>query len=106
MKHIKLYEEFVNESDNKHWEYHFLENGIVEISTLKYHEAVAIVKKLKDSGFNVEAQQVRGIYFDGFVHIKPPKLHDEIVKLFKIIEDYLGSDIGSNGNRPSKTGKL
>jgi hypothetical protein len=107
MKHITDFEKFLNESSESGWHYGTMPNGGIEIATLRFREATDIVKKLTDAGFDAQALQSRGMYYDGFIHINPPNTHDEIVAMAKIIEDHLESPlINQDGKRPAQTGKI
>jgi hypothetical protein len=84
-----------------------LRNGLIELSTLKFNEAKSIADDSSAAGFDAEAKQVRGIYYDGYVYIKAPRTHDDIIKMAGIIEDKLGHLlVNDNGKRVRKTGKL
>ena len=107
MKNINTFEEFLTESSEGGWNYGTMPNGGIEIATLRFREATDIAKKLTAAGFDAEALQSRGMYYDGFLHINPPNTHDEIVAMAKIIEDHLESPlINRDGKRPAKTGKI
>ena len=84
-----------------------LRNGLIELSTLKFNEAKSIADVLSADGFDAEAKQVRGIYYDWYVYSKAPRTHDDIIKMAGIIEDKLGHLlVNDNGKRVRKTGKL
>jgi hypothetical protein len=84
-----------------------LQNGLIELSTLKFNEAKSIADSLNGAGFDAEAKQVRGIYYDGYVHVTAPKTHNDIKKMAGVIEDKLGHLlVNGDGERVSKTGKL
>ena len=84
-----------------------LKNGILELGTLKFPEAQSIAKELKAAKFDAEAHQVKGAYYDGYVHVKAPRTHDDIVKMASVIEDTIGHIlVDDNKKRVRETGKL
>jgi len=122
MKHLQTFESFLNEKIDMskarvgqvspygeevgNWSYS-IKNGVLELSTLKFHQAQSIANELKVAGFDAEAKQVRGTYYDGYVHVKAPKTHDDIVKMASVIEDSLGHIlINGDEKRVRETGKL
>ena len=126
MKNIKLFEQFVNESQNfdiakakagdvtpwgdlvTNWGYGLLRSGELELSSLSYFKATNIANALKAAGFDAEALQVRGVYYDGYVHISNlPKAQPDIMGMTEIIEGILNHIlVNDRGQRVSKTGKL
>jgi hypothetical protein len=122
MKHIKTFDSFLNEKidmskarlgqatsyGTEVGEYTYtIRNGMIELSTLKFSEAKPIADDLIAAGFDAEAKQVRGTYYDGYVHIKAPRTHNDIVKMAGIIEDHLGHIlVNDDGKRVRETGKL
>jgi len=131
MKHLKTFESFLNEAAKeevnekidmsnakvgqtlsygeqvRNRTYGLLQNGMMELGTLKFREAQSLAKELKAAGFDAEALQVRGEYHDGYVHVKAPRAHDDIQRLAGVIEDTLGNIlISADEKRVRETGKL
>jgi len=122
MKHIKTFESFISEKidmskaeigqvtpygEGVRTRSYGLKDGRLELSTLKFHEAKSVADKLKAAGFEAEAEQVRGADYDGYVHVTPPKAHDDIKKMAGIIEDTLGNIlVNGDEKRVRETGEL
>lgn len=108
MKHVHTYVEFLNESkipdmsnvplgavtsygeEVRKWELGETGRGISKVSTLRLHQAEQIADALNKGGFEAEAIQLKGQYYDGYVEVKTPRTYNDIKKMAGIIEDNLG----------------
>ncbi len=64
--------------------------GISTVSTLRLYQAQQIADALNKGGFEAEAIQLKGQYYDGYVEVKTPRTYNDIKKMAGIIEDNLG----------------
>ena len=64
--------------------------GISTVSTLRLYKAEQIADALNKGGFEAEAIQLKGQYYDGYVEVKTPRTYNDIKKMAGIIEDNLG----------------
>ena len=108
MKHLHTFESFLNESkipdmsnvplgsmtsygeEVKKWELGETGRDISKVSTLRLHQAEQIADALNKGGFEAEAIQLKGKYYDGYVEVKTPRTYNDIKKMAGIIEDNLG----------------
>ena len=72
------------------WELNKTGEDISTVSTLRLHQAEQIANALNKGGFEAEAIQLKGQYYDGYVKVKTPGSYDDIKKMAGIIEDNLG----------------
>lgn len=108
MKHIKLFEAFVNEANIPNmenvplgaitsygekvrtWDLGETGRGISTVLSLRLQQAEKIAVALNKGGFKAEAIQLKGEYYDGYVEVKTPRSYNDIKKMAGIIEDNLG----------------